>query len=272
MPVDQERLAAAIGPNATYYMEHWRKVDEKGAKTDWNWAACFANLFWFAYRKMWIWLGAMALAIVLLSAVGAVRPALGQVTLLVSILLSFVSGGFGNHLYRRQITALAADPALDRAELERRGGVSKPALFATIGAVLALVALAIGIAAQQMRPQPASPAGPAADTLDPADNAMDGGKPAGAAGPADSADAGSFDAGSMIGRWADVGDCANAIEFTADGRFTAPGGGAGTWSLQGDQLTLSGPGGTQTVQVTSLDQNAMYAVNPDGSVATSQRC
>ena len=36
--------------------------------------------------------------------------------------------------------------------------------------------------------------------------------------------------------------------------------------MNGDQLTVTGPNGSQTVRITSIDQSAAYAINPDGSV------
>ena len=52
-PFDEERLRAAIGPRADYYLRRWREMDAAGKSVSWNWAACFANMFWLAYRKMW---------------------------------------------------------------------------------------------------------------------------------------------------------------------------------------------------------------------------
>lgn len=266
---DEDRLRAAIGPNAEHYLGRWRAMDAKGNAVSWNWAACLANVFWLAWRKMWLPLAAMAFAILLLGAFGASDPVLGMITAFVSILLTFVSGAFGNYLYRRQIVALAADPALGQAELEARGGVSKAALIATIATVLVLTAAAVLLTLQQMQwPQPPQPAPP----VDPATNLVEGDKPADAVGdPAATGPAG-IDAGLVVGRWTDTGDCANALEYTADGRVVAPDGSAGLWQLNGDQLTVTGPNGSQTVRITSIDQSAAYAVNPDGSVQASQRC
>ncbi len=268
---DEERLRAAIGPNADYYLGRWRAMDEKSNVLSWNWPACLANFFWFAYRKMWLPMGAMVFAVLLLGVVGAASPELGMVTLIVSILLTFVTGAVGNYLYRRQIVPLAADPALGPAELAARGGVSKTALIASAATAFVLTALlVVALAAQELErqkqlPQPLPP-------VDPAANAMDGDKPADAAVQADGANPAGIDAGLVVGRWTDTGDCANAVEYTADGRIVAPDGSTGLWQLNGDQLTMTGPNGSRTVQITSIDQSAAYAVNPDGSVETSQRC
>jgi len=265
---DEERLRAAIGPKAEHYLGQWREMDAKGNAISWNWPACVANLFWFAYRKMWLPLAAMAFAILLLTAFGASDPALGKVTFILSILLTFVTGTFGNYLYRRQIVALAADPALGRAELEARGGVSKTAVIVSAATVLVLTAVAVLLAVQQMQLQPPQPAPP----VDPAANIVVGDKPADAVAETGGASPAAIDASLVVGRWTDTGDCANAVEYTADGRIVAPDGSTGLWQLNGNQLTMTGPNGSRTMQITSIDQSAAYAVNPDGSVEASQRC
>ena len=143
---DEERLRAAIGPRADYYLRRWREMDEKGRKVSWNWAACLLNTFWFAYRKMWGPMAAMGLAI--LVATPFMDP--GNKNLLRIILfslvgLSFLSGTFGNWLYRRQVErrlaeTAAMDDAAARAELEAKGGVS---LAAAIGAFIGFTILSM---------------------------------------------------------------------------------------------------------------------------------
>ena len=244
---DPERLAAAVGPRANLYLERWRRMDGKKSSIGWNWAACLANVYWLAYRKLWLWFAVTAFAIVALAVIGGLAPRLGMATLLATIAISFVTGTFGDHLYAKHVHALAADPSLDLAGLAKRGGVSMPALIGAIAATFAAVAIAVVVAAQQMPPQPDPQPGP---------------QPAPAPSSQDL----------LIGRWAEDGNCADAVEFTADGRFTTTQGAAGTWSLADDQLTLSGPGGTQTVQLVQVDQNALSIATDEGPVQTSQRC
>ena len=70
-----------------------------------------------------------------------------------------------------------------------------------------------------------------------------------------------------------VGAVADELEFTADGRAVAPNGQAATWELNGDQLLLTAPDGQQrAIRITSVDQSAIYGINPDGSVDCSIRC
>lgn len=158
---DEERLRAAIGPNADTYLARWRTMDAKASPLSWNWPACLASVYWFAYRKLWLPMAGLALAFVLLSVLGAWDPSLGKITLILSILLTFVTGTFGNHLCRRRVGTLNAEAAgLGQAEaltqLQTRGGVSRPALIGAVAATLVLVAVAIAFAAQNM-PTPPTP-------------------------------------------------------------------------------------------------------------------
>jgi hypothetical protein len=141
-PASEERLRAAIGPRADYYLARWRRIAESGKSHSWNWAACLLSVCWLAYRKLWWPMGLTALAFV------AASPFLDPANLLVFRIaafslvgLSFVTGGFGNLLYRRRIERLAASP-LALEQLRARGGVSLVAAFAALIGVTALSALA----------------------------------------------------------------------------------------------------------------------------------
>jgi hypothetical protein len=76
----------------------------------------------------------------------------------------------------------------------------------------------------------------------------------------------------LVGRWGDNGDCSKDIAFAADGSFRSFTGSAGTWTLDGDRMTMSGAGGTFTVGVELLNPNTLIIRNGDGSIGTSQRC
>lgn len=77
---------------------------------------------------------------------------------------------------------------------------------------------------------------------------------------------------SLIGRWGDNGDCTKDIVFNADGTFASYSGGGGTWSLNGDVVTMSGAGGAFQVRVETIGPNQLMIHNPDGSFGVSQRC
>lgn len=77
----------------------------------------------------------------------------------------------------------------------------------------------------------------------------------------------------LIGGWTDAGDCNEAGQFTADGRYTNTAGRSAAWTLEGDQLTLTFEGAApRTVRVSAVDQNTLNVVNPDGSNGRSTRC
>lgn len=76
----------------------------------------------------------------------------------------------------------------------------------------------------------------------------------------------------LVGRWGDNGDCTKDIVFNADGTFHSYTGGEGTWTLEGDTMSMTGAGGTSQVRVAIANQNTLLIGNPDGSFGTSQRC
>ena len=89
--------------------------------------------------------------------IGAVSPQAAKITLLLNIAVTFVTGTFGNHLYRQQTATLVArtagqDQAAALDTLRRQGGVSQPALYGSIGAVVVLALIAVVVAAQNAQP------------------------------------------------------------------------------------------------------------------------
>jgi len=82
----------------------------------------------------------------------------------------------------------------------------------------------------------------------------------------------SFDRAALIGDWADDEACKSLISLGADGSFRSADGGQGNWQLNGDVLTLAGPGGRYVVRIQSLDGGVLTVVNPNGSLGRSRRC
>lgn len=100
------------------------------------------------------------------------------------------------------------------------------------------------------------------------------GKPGGTAAPAANTDANgnALTPAMFVGRWGDNGDCTKDIAFNADGTFRSYTGGSGTWTLNGDIMSMTGQAGTFEVRVAIVDQNRLMIGNPDGSFGMSQRC
>ena len=75
----------------------------------------------------------------------------------------------------------------------------------------------------------------------------------------------------LVGRWGDVGNCAQALQFNADSTFVYAGR-TGAWTLQGNRLTLSGPAGVAPAEIQWIDRDHMKLTRPDGTMGVSQRC
>ncbi|HVQ09857.1 MAG TPA: TIR domain-containing protein [Allosphingosinicella sp.] len=147
-PADAERLAAAIGPNASWYLERWREMDGRKSQIQWNWPACLANILWFAYRKMWVPVAALAVFIILLNVLGLLSRPLGIAAAFLSVAATFATGALGTSFYRRHVGKLVAGTAgLDReaamAQLKARGGASPKAVLIVAAVALAATAAAI---------------------------------------------------------------------------------------------------------------------------------
>ena len=74
----------------------------------------------------------------------------------------------------------------------------------------------------------------------------------------------------LVGRWTDDGDCSAVTEFRGDGSFLFPWGDTGQWTLNGDQLTLSGNSSPFRVRV--IDRNTIERTGAGGSPHRATRC
>lgn len=96
--------------------------------------------------------------------------------------------------------------------------------------------------------------------------------PAGAGEVVPASAGGAIEAGLLIGRWSDTGDCKTSFEFRPDGTFTTSDGGEGSWTLAGDALVLAGGNGSAELRISALDAREMVAVDGDGRIGRSARC
>ena len=264
LPVQkEERLAAAIGPNADRYLAKWRKMEADRSWLSWNWPAFLASIFWFAYRRMWLPLTAGIILFLLASFVAGRGPAYVGPAWLFLFVLAVVAGAIGNALYRRQVTKLVAsadglDQPVALAQIRAQGGVSIPGLASALTVFLVLV-IAAGFAQLNQGRQPGPGPVPPGPTPDPGP------------GPAPAPPPMTVDAAYIVGRWHGDNDADCGSSFNSDGSWTERGGGNGTWSLSGDRLTLTGVT-TLVLQVVPVDANTMTLVQPDGSLVRAIRC
>jgi hypothetical protein len=143
----EELLAAAIGPNASYYLERWRAMAAKKSQLSWNWAAFLFSLLWLGYRKMWVPTVTLFLVFVALCLLSVQSGPMLLAGSAISLLAVAATGTLGTAFYRQHVLRLARqsaalDPEAAAARLRARGGVSTPAVL-----VLALLAIAVAAGA-----------------------------------------------------------------------------------------------------------------------------
>jgi hypothetical protein len=140
-----------IGPNGTYYDEHWRWMEWRGHNHSWNWAAALSFGGWLAYRRLY---GAMALhlgwlgLLMILAVNGVPLTLLALLQLGVTIAL----GLYGNLIYRQFFRRTALRVARDHtdhaariAALANAGGTDRRAVYGMIAAVAGLAAIVAGM-------------------------------------------------------------------------------------------------------------------------------
>ncbi len=82
-----------------------------------------------------------------------------------------------------------------------------------------------------------------------------------------------FTSSYFVGEWVDTENCSDArLVIKSDGNFTAPGGGKGVWSLDGNILTVSGNQGASSFVVLPQSRDRVLIYNQDGTVGYSIRC
>lgn len=97
-------------------------------------------------------------------------------------------------------------------------------------------------------PEPAAPANEAAAT------------PAG----------GTLDRAFLVGRWGVAGDCSQVMEFAEDGTANPPAG--SHWTLSGDQVTVTNPGGEPDAKTVVRTGDDAMTVSGGGNTLSMTRC
>ena len=154
---ERRQLAAIVGPNAGYYLQHWAAlVRNRTGRAGFNWAAFFLSGLWVAYRKMYrvvVILFAVILAeavveeVIFVHVMGKPEPP-SFLSTVVALVVAIICGAYGNRWYFSHARAavaelgretLAEEPLLEA--LSKRGGTS-------VAASIAMLALfiAVGIA------------------------------------------------------------------------------------------------------------------------------
>jgi hypothetical protein len=144
-PLSVEELTSYIGPNAGAYVgsfERFRRAGETRFAFSWNWMACLCGVWWYLYRKMYLW-----------AAIDFALSVLLGWTLFVPVLWAMARAVTGDYLYFLQAgrkiresrpVGGGAAPHRDPehlARLAREGGVHKWIPWAAVVGGILLVIL-----------------------------------------------------------------------------------------------------------------------------------
>jgi hypothetical protein len=110
----KEDLQAFIQARSYYYIPKWESFDptlKRVAPGTFNWAACLLNVFWMAYRRMYLF-------VIILVAVEAVCFSILEfffrlptsVTNSVGIATMILLGRYGNSIYRKHVERKSPPP------------------------------------------------------------------------------------------------------------------------------------------------------------------
>ena len=146
-PIDSTKTF--VGSNGTYYDEHWRFMEWRNRRHNWNWAAASSFGGWLAYRRMYpaaalfvIWLGLMVAL--------AVNGVLLWPLVVAQLVALLALGAYGNVLYMMRFRRAALKAAQgdgqhqDRLDaLARAGGTSRLGVYLMGLAGLAMAATAV---------------------------------------------------------------------------------------------------------------------------------
>ena len=158
--IEDECAWVFFGPNANYYLERWQ-LRQQGKYVTFNVAAFFGGLFWFAYRRMYLVLFFIFVALILETLVE--QALIGEqqstrATVLANLVFASLYGAFGNSLYlwdaerkMRKIVRLGLPREELLARLRRAGGASW--WFVPVVLVLAAVFVGLYVWAEQQAGQ-----------------------------------------------------------------------------------------------------------------------
>jgi hypothetical protein len=81
---------------------------------------------------------------------------------------------------------------------------------------------------------------------------------------------GAIDRAFLIGRWGVDGDCSQVMEFAEDGTANPPPG--SHWTMAGDQVTVTNPGGTPDTKTVARTGADAMSVSGEGATLNMTRC
>jgi hypothetical protein len=139
---------AFVGNNADYYIAKWQGIVSTHNIRSWNNAACFFNVFWLAYRKLYG--QACFFTAIMLGTTGAeivFKVSAGPLDLFVNLICALVCGFWGNYWYQkhteRRIVELKGGRFLENELLLALSQAGGTTLLVSLGLVLFFVSFSI---------------------------------------------------------------------------------------------------------------------------------
>jgi hypothetical protein len=125
--VDDVRLF--VGRNSDYYLNKWKGSKDPSKSAGWNWAAFFAGVFWFGYRKMYVELFCCFGVFILIDLIQIFLniDINSAITYIVNALMGILGNTVYFHYVKRKIKKINEDETLfenKKTFTERAGGVS----------------------------------------------------------------------------------------------------------------------------------------------------
>ena len=94
-----------VGPKYERYRQKWHGMAQRKSKQSWNWAAFFLNVYWLAYRKMYLMSAILLTVYVALVTFGEYMRWSEWKILLCSFSIPLVLGIYGNDAYLQHLKA-----------------------------------------------------------------------------------------------------------------------------------------------------------------------
>jgi hypothetical protein len=145
---DNKDILLFVDRNPLYYERKWGKKEDPSKGISWNFVAFFFSTYWFAYRKMYMWMFLDFLlsfvgnigVLLLLSVTPLSEGAQVGIWLLALWALKVVFGLYGNTLYYRHVQkklerieqSPSLTPEMKQFMITRTGGVNRWAVVAVI--------------------------------------------------------------------------------------------------------------------------------------------
>lgn len=132
---DNRDMINFIQKNAKYYILKFKEMQESYKTTSWNWPAFFFSSWWFLYRKMY----AIGFGIIIASSI--IATIIPQVSLIVGIATSIISGLYGNTIYLKHIQKQLDSLGNVEEDLKERLILSKGGVNIVIPIILAIITI-----------------------------------------------------------------------------------------------------------------------------------